>query len=120
VQANRVNEMVWAMDVQIGKLNEGMKQIARADDTLSRTEKLAAETNAQLENATKLRQETERETGKLKKEANVLLDAVRGQVDTLALKKKELEAFDERMRTLQRASATPSRAWRRWRPRTRI
>src|SRR5439155_10092450 len=34
VQANRVNEMVWAMDVQIAKLNEGMKQVARADDTL--------------------------------------------------------------------------------------
>ena len=55
--------MVWAMDVQIGKLNEGMKQVARADDTLSRIEKLASETNAQLESATKLRQETERETG---------------------------------------------------------
>src|SRR5258707_1935390 len=41
VQANRVNEMVWAMDVQIGKLNEGMKAVARADDTLSRTEKLS-------------------------------------------------------------------------------
>src|SRR4029079_11815706 len=95
VQANRVNEMVWAMDVQIGKLNEGMKQVARADDTLARTEKLAAETKAQLESATKLRQETERETGKLKKEATTLLDAVRGQVDTLALKKKEFEAFDE-------------------------
>ena len=101
VQANRVNEMVWAMDVQIGKLNEGMKQVARADDTLSRTEKLAAETNAQLESATKLRQETERETGKLKKEATSLLDAVRGQVDTLAVKKKEFEAFDERLRSLQ-------------------
>ena len=101
VQANRVNEMVWAMDVQIGKLNEGMKQVARADDTLSRIEKLAAETNAQLESATKLRQETERETGKLKKEATSLLDAVRGQVDTLALKKKEFEAFDERLRSLQ-------------------
>ena len=34
VQANRVNEMVWAMDVQIGKLNEGMKQVARAEETL--------------------------------------------------------------------------------------
>src|SRR6185295_13229348 len=101
VQANRVNEMVWDMDVQIGKLHEGMKQIARAVDTLSRTEKLASETNAQLESATKLRQETERETGKLKKEATALLDAVRGQVDTLALKKKEFEAFDERMRSLQ-------------------
>src|SRR5439155_278787 len=49
VQANRVNEMVWAMDVQIAKLNEGMKQVARADDTLARTEKLAAEANAQFE-----------------------------------------------------------------------
>src|SRR3954464_5956636 len=101
VQANRVNEMVWAMDIQIGKLNEGMKQVARADDTLARTEKLAAETNAQLESATKLRHETERETGKLKKEAGTLLEAVRGQVDTLSLKKKEFEAFDLRLRTLQ-------------------
>ena len=100
VQANRVNEMVWAMDVQIGKLNEGMKQIARADDTLARTEKLTAETNAQLEAATKLKVETESETSKLKKEAGSLLDAVRGQVDTLSLKKKEFEAFDLRLRTL--------------------
>jgi DNA repair exonuclease SbcCD ATPase subunit len=101
VQANRVNEMVWAMDVQIGKLNEGLKQVARADDTLSRTERVAAESNAQLENATKLRQEVERETGKLKKEATGLLDVVRGQLDTLAVRKKEFEAFDERLKTLQ-------------------
>src|SRR5438105_1236316 len=78
VQANRVNEMVWAMDIQIAKLNEGMKQVARADETLARTEKIAAETDEHLENATKLRHETERETGKLKKEATTLLDAVRG------------------------------------------
>ena len=25
VEANRLNEMIWNMDVQIGKLNEGMK-----------------------------------------------------------------------------------------------
>ncbi len=89
VQANRVNEMVWAMDVQIGKLNEGMKQVARADDTLARTEKLAVETHSQLESATKLRLETEREVSKLKKEAGTLLDAVSVQVDTLGVKKKE-------------------------------
>ena len=29
VEANRLNEMVWAMDVQIGKLNEGLKKAAR-------------------------------------------------------------------------------------------
>src|SRR6185503_15578319 len=51
VEANRVNEMVWAMDVQIGKLNEGMKQAGKAEDTISRIEKLAQETNAQIDSA---------------------------------------------------------------------
>ena len=45
VEANRVNEMVWAMDVQIGKLNEGMKQAARVDETVSRVEKIAQDTS---------------------------------------------------------------------------
>ena len=44
VEANRLNEMVWAMDVQIAKLNEGSKQVARAEDTVARMEKLAQET----------------------------------------------------------------------------
>jgi len=100
VQANRVNEMVWAMDVQIGKLNEGMKQAAKAEDTISRIEKLAQETNTQIDTAVKLRQEAERETVKLSKDASSLLDTVRGQVDTLGVKKKEFEAFDERLRAL--------------------
>jgi uncharacterized coiled-coil DUF342 family protein len=30
VEASRLNEMVWAMDAQINKLNEGQKQMARA------------------------------------------------------------------------------------------
>ena len=75
VQANRVNEMVWSMDVQIAKLNEGMKQAAKAEDTIGRIEKLAQETNAQLDTATKTRQEAERATGKLTKDAGALLDA---------------------------------------------
>src|SRR4051812_12844984 len=100
IQANRVNEMVWAMDVQIGKLNEGMKQAGKAEDTISRIEKLAQETNAQIEAAAKLRQEAERETTKLTKDAGSLLETVRGQVDTLGVKKKEFEAFDERIRSL--------------------
>src|SRR5262249_13180388 len=56
---------------------------------------------AHLESAVNLRQEAERETGKLKKDGTALLDAVRGQVEALAIKKKEIEAVDERLRTLQ-------------------
>src|SRR5207249_541309 len=100
VQANRVNEMVWSMDVQLGKLNDGLKQAAKAEETIARVEKLAHDSSAQLEAATKTRQEAERETLKLTRDAAGLLDSVRGQVDTLALKKKEFEAFDERLRAL--------------------
>src|SRR5262249_37739872 len=101
VQANRVNEMVWAMDVQIAKLNEGMKQVARADETLARTEKLSAEADAHLEQAATLRQEMERDTGKLKKDATALLQTVREHVEALGRRKREFESIDERLRTLQ-------------------
>src|SRR4051794_8363278 len=51
VQANRVNEMVWSMDVQIGKLTEGMKQAAKAEETVGRIERLAQETSERVEQA---------------------------------------------------------------------
>jgi chromosome segregation protein len=57
VEANRLNEMVWAMDVQIAKLHEGSKQVVRAEETVARMEKLAQETTAQLSAATSAREE---------------------------------------------------------------
>ena len=101
VQANRVNEMVWSMDVQIGKLGEGMKQVAKAEETVHRIEKLTADASAQFDAASRFRQEAERETTRLTKEAGGLLDAVRTQVDLLTVRKKELEAVDARLRALQ-------------------
>lgn len=101
VQANRVNEMVWAMDVQIGKLNEGMKQAAKAEETISRIEKLSEESAQRMDGAVKLNQETQRETSKLQKDSTQLLDAVRSEVGTLTMRKKEFEAFEERLRALQ-------------------
>src|SRR5947207_590653 len=103
VQANRVNEMVWAMDVQIGKLGEGMKQVAKAEETVHRIEKLTQDASAQFDAATRFRQDAERETTRLTKEAGGLLDAVRTQVELLTVRKKELEAFDARLRALQAA-----------------
>ena len=101
VQANRVNEMVWAMDVQIAKLNEGMKQAAKVEDTVGRIEKLTEEADAQLEAAGKTRHEAERETAKLTKDAGALLESVRGHVESVAGRKKEFEVFEERLRALQ-------------------
>lgn len=103
VQANRVNEMVWSMEAQIGKLKEGMKHAATAEETIARLEKLSADTTERLEDAAKLHEETERQTAGLEKRGALLLESMHAQVGTLAIDKKEVEAVDERLRALDGA-----------------
>ena len=100
VQANRVNEMVWSMDVQIGKLNEGMKQAAKAEETIGRIEKLTQDTTDRVDAAAKLDAQAQRESARIEKETTALLETVRAEVGGLAVRKKEFEAFDERVRSL--------------------
>ena len=76
VEANRVNEMVWAMDVQITKLNEGMKQAAKAEETIGRIDKLSSDTAERMDAATKLNQEVQRETVKLQRDSSALLESL--------------------------------------------
>ena len=40
VEAKRLNEMVWNMDVQINRLNEGAKEAHRSEETIGRIETL--------------------------------------------------------------------------------
>jgi chromosome segregation ATPase len=101
VQANRVTEMVWGMDIQIGKLNEGLKQTATAEETIGRMEKLSDAAVQRMEAAIKFSEDLKRETTRMEKDGSALLDAVRTEVGGLAVRKKELEAFDERLRGLQ-------------------
>ena len=101
VQANRVSEMVWQMDAQIVKLNEGMKQLAKSEETLGRIEKLSDDTNQRVEASAKLNDDVQREVARQQKDSSALLDAVRTEVGTLAIRKREFEAFDERVRGLQ-------------------
>lgn len=103
VQANRVNEMVWSMELQIGKLNEGMKHAATAEETLARLEKLSADTTKRLEDAAKLHEQTERQAAGLEKRGALLLESMHAQIGTLAVDKKEVEAVDERLRALDGA-----------------
>lgn len=100
VQANRVSEMVWSMEVQIGKLNEGMKQAATADERLARLEKLSADAIERLAAAAKLSEETERQTVSLESRGAQLLESLHAKVETLAVDKKEVEAVGERLRVL--------------------
>ena len=101
VEANRVNEMVWAMDVQISKLSEGMNRPRRPRRRFGRIDKLSTDTAERMDIAVKLNTEVQRETSKLQRDSSVLLKSLRSEVGTLSVRKKEFEAFDERVRSLQ-------------------
>ena len=105
VEANRLNEMVWAMDVQINKLNEGSKQMVRAEETVARMEKLAAESAAELSAATAAREEFGRDFVKLDKDSRGLSDYLKTTVERLSVDKKEFDQFDHRLRALSGALA---------------
>jgi chromosome segregation ATPase len=100
VEANRLNEMVWAMDVQISKLNEGSKNVARAEETVARMEKLAQETTAQLSAATTAREEFARDFARLDKDSRGLSDYLKTTIERLTVDKKEFDQFDHRLRAL--------------------
>jgi chromosome segregation ATPase len=100
VEANRLNEMVWNMDVQIAKINEGSKNLARAEETVGRMEKLAQDTTAQLSHATTAREEWGREFARLEKESRTLSEYLKTTVERLAVDKKEFDQFDHRLRAL--------------------
>jgi chromosome segregation ATPase len=100
VQANRVNEMVWSMEVQIGKLNEGMKQAAAADETLDRLEKLSGDITERLQATAKLYEDTENQALNLEKRGASLLESMQAQVGMLEVDKTEVDAVGERLRAL--------------------
>ena len=100
VEANRLNEMVWSMDVQVAKLHEGSKNVSRAEETVARVEKLAQETAAQLSSATTMREEFGREFARLDKESRGLADYLKTTVERLTVDKKAFDQFDQRLRAL--------------------
>ena len=103
VEAKRLNEMVWNMDVQINRLNEGAKEVHRSEETIGRIETLVQQTNATVEGVTKARDDMARESARFEKDGRALVDGLRASLERVALEKKEFEALDLRLRALQGA-----------------
>ena len=101
VESNRLSEMVWNMDVQIAKLNEGAKQAAQADETLDRIEHVSTEITAQLEQAQETKDAFSADLDKLDKGRSALTEFVKGHTERLGIERKEFDAFDQRVQSLQ-------------------
>ena len=97
VESRRVNEMVWNMDVQIAKLNEGSAVAARVEENLGRLEQLYRDTTAQHEEANRARLTFTEAVDQQRRHATDLLQAVKTQVDHLTLNRSELDTLSERL-----------------------
>ncbi len=103
VEAARLNEMVWNMDTQIAKLAAGGEQMQRTEQTVARMEQLASETAEQLGAATAARDDFLRESQRLAGETRSMADAMKASLDRLQVDKKEVDAFEERLKALAKA-----------------
>src|SRR6185295_18868409 len=77
VESNRLNEMIWNMEVQINKLNAASRPATRTEELVARVEKLSREVTAQLDAGTKAKDAFAMDLGKLEKDRTTLTDFVR-------------------------------------------
>ena len=132
VESRRVHEMVWDMEVQIKKMDEGTKRAARVEEALATLERMQAEANTQLEETSRARETFNREAARQERDAQSLLETVQRDLDQLAVNKQEIETVRERLGIVQAGiaarhaprpcrhgnrswhnSPSASRAWRR-------
>jgi chromosome segregation ATPase len=108
-EASRLNEMVWAMEAQIGKLEEGNRQVTRAETVLRQAEELAEEVQDDLDGATRRRDLFRRETARIEKDGAQLIQTVCAQIERLAIEGKSFEAHEQRIAGLKSALDTAER-----------
>ena len=101
VESRRVHEMVWEMEVQLKKLDEGTKRAARVEETLANLQRMQAATNSTLEEASHARENFRREVDRQERDGQSVIETVRRQLDQLAGNKQEIETVHERLRLVQ-------------------
>lgn len=96
----RLNEMVWAMEAQVGKLAEGQEKMLEAEEAVGRIAQMARTASQDLAAATAAREAFLQETERAESQGRTLLDNLRAMAERLALEKGEYSAFDGRLQTL--------------------
>lgn len=96
-------EAVRGVDMKLGRLAESQELSRATEEKLAWLHGLLEQTQAQVDAASKVRDEFVRETARFEKDAGALLRELRGSMETLALHKEEFETFNQRLRTLQQS-----------------
>jgi predicted nucleic acid-binding Zn-ribbon protein len=105
VESNRLNEMVWTMDIEMSRLQEGLKEAVRTQETVARIEKLTEETEQKVDLALRMRNELSRDVVRFERDGRALVETLAPSLETLGIEKTQIEALDERLRMLQTGMA---------------
>ncbi|MFO1265934.1 MAG: hypothetical protein U1F67_03525 [Rubrivivax sp.] len=105
VEATRLNEMVWNMDAQIAKLSDGRDQLQRTEEMVARIEQMAKAATQDLAAAGAAREAFVQESAQHETQGRALAESLRSTIERLAVDKKELEAFDQRLKSVATAVA---------------
>ena len=105
VESRRVHEMVWEMEVQLKKLDEGRKRVAHVEEMMADLERMQAEANKSLEETSRARDIFSRDAAQQERDARTLMDAVQGHLDQIAVHRQEVETVHERLRVAQNGIA---------------
>ncbi len=105
VESNRLSEMVWNMDTQIAKLNDGMRQITQAETVVDRLAKAGTDASHQLELANKSRDAFLLDLGRLDRDRTVLADFIRTYQEQMEAERRQLDQFDQRVTIVQTSLA---------------
>ena len=105
VEATRLNEMVWNMDAQIAKLSDGRDQLQRTEEMVARIEQMAKAATQELAAAGAAREAFVQESALHETQGRALAESLRSTIERLAVDKKELEAFDQRLKSVATAVA---------------
>ena len=100
VESNRLNEMIWNMEVQIKKLDDAARHASAIEETVDKVEKVARDVGSQLDAGMRARDEFAREIKQLEQARSTLSDVVRTHIDRIEVERGQLSAFDERVKAL--------------------
>lgn len=100
VESNRLNEMIWNMEVQIKKLDDAARHANDVEETVDRVEKVARDVASQFDAGMRARDEFAREIKQLEQARATLSDVVRTHIDRIEVERGQLSAFDERVKAL--------------------
>ena len=103
VESNRLSEMVWKMEVQIGTLDDANKQAAQVDETAQRIEQVSKEITARFEQGEQIQESYTTSLAALETRRTELVEFVKDYTERLAIERKTLDGHDGRVRTLQSA-----------------